>query len=54
LTGLFPSSVAVSGHDVGHTGPAGIIVGFGQPRRASQVAGPVAVASSTSYSSGSG
>jgi hypothetical protein len=28
LTGLSPSAVVVSGHDVGHIGPADIIVGF--------------------------
>jgi 3-oxoacyl-[acyl-carrier-protein] synthase III len=54
LTGLPPSSVVVSGHDVGHIGPADIIVGFDRLRRADQVDGPVAVASSTPYSFGFG
>jgi 3-oxoacyl-[acyl-carrier-protein] synthase III len=54
LTGLSPSSVVVSGHDVGHIGPADIIVGLDRLRRAGQVDGPVAVASSTPYSFGFG
>ncbi|HTR95977.1 MAG TPA: hypothetical protein VMI73_29945 [Trebonia sp.] len=54
LTGLPPSAVVVSGHDVGHIGPADIIVGFDRLRRAGQVDGPVAVASSTPYSFGFG
>jgi 3-oxoacyl-[acyl-carrier-protein] synthase-3 len=54
LTGLSPASVVVSGHDVGHIGPADIIVGFDRLRRAGQVDGPVAVASSTPYSFGFG
>lgn len=54
LTGLPPSSVVVSGHDVGHIGPADIIVGFDRLRRAGQLDGPVAVASSTPYSFGFG
>jgi 3-oxoacyl-[acyl-carrier-protein] synthase III len=54
LTGLSPSSVVVSGHDVGHIGPADIIVGFDRLRRAGQIDGPVAVASSTPYSFGFG
>jgi 3-oxoacyl-[acyl-carrier-protein] synthase III len=54
LTGLSPASVVVSGHDVGHIGPADIIVGIDRLRRAGQVDGPVAVASSTPYSFGFG
>ena len=54
LTGLSPSAVVVSGHDVGHIGPADIIVGIDRLRRAGQVDGPVAVASSTPYSFGFG
>lgn len=54
LTGLSPSAVIVSGHDVGHIGPADIIVGVDRLRRAGQVDGPVAVASSTPYSFGFG
>ena len=54
LTGLPPDAVVVSGHDVGHIGPADIIVGFDRLRRAGQVDGPVAVASSTPYSFGFG
>jgi hypothetical protein len=54
LTGLPPSAVVVSGHDVGHIGPADIIVGFDRLRRAGQVDGAVAVASSTPYSFGFG
>jgi hypothetical protein len=44
----------VSGHDVRHIGPADIIVGFDRLRRAGQVDGLVAVASSTSYLFGFG
>jgi 3-oxoacyl-[acyl-carrier-protein] synthase III len=54
LTGLPPSAVVVSGHRVGHIGPADIIVGFDQLCRAGQLDGPVAVASSTPYSFGFG
>jgi len=54
LTGLSPSAVVVTGHDVGHIGPADIIVGVDRLRRAGQVDGPVAVASSTPYSFGFG
>jgi 3-oxoacyl-[acyl-carrier-protein] synthase III len=54
LTGLPASSVVVTGHDVGHIGPADIIVGFDRLRRAGQLDGPVAVASSTPYSFGFG
>jgi hypothetical protein len=46
--------VVVTGHDVGHIGPADIIVGFERLCRAGQVDGPVAVASSTPYSFGFG
>jgi hypothetical protein len=53
-TGLSPSTVVVSGHDVGHIGPADIIVGIDRLRHAGQVDGPVAVASSTPYSFGFG
>lgn len=44
----------VSGHSVGHIGPADIIVGFERLSRAGQLDGPVAVASSTPYSFGFG
>ena len=44
----------ISGHDVGHIGPADIIVASTGVRRAGQVDGPVAVASSTPYSFGLG
>lgn len=54
LTGLPAPSVVVTGHDVGHIGPADIIVGFDRLRRAGQVDGPVAVASSTPYAFGFG
>ncbi len=54
LAGLSPSAVVVSGHDVGHIGPADVIVGFDRLRRAGQVDGPVAVAASTPYSFGFG
>lgn len=54
LTGLSPSAVVVTGHEVGHIGPADIIVGVDRLRRAGQVDGPVAVASSTPYSFGFG
>ncbi len=54
LSGLPPSAVMVSGHDVGHIGPAGIIVDVGRLRRAGQAGGPVAVASSTPCSFGFG
>ena len=50
LTALPPSSVVVSGHEVGYIGPADIIVGVDRPRRAGQPGGPVTVASSTPYS----
>jgi 3-oxoacyl-[acyl-carrier-protein] synthase III len=54
LTGLPPSSVVVSGHEVGHIGPVDIIVGLDRLRRAGPLDGPVAVASSTPYSFGFG
>jgi hypothetical protein len=54
LTGLPPSAVVVSGHSVGHIGPADIIVGFDRLCRAGQLDGPVAVASSTPYAFGFG
>ena len=54
LTGLPPSSVVVSGHSVGHIGPADVIVGFDRLCRAGQLDGPVAVASSTPYAFGFG
>jgi 3-oxoacyl-[acyl-carrier-protein] synthase III len=54
LTGLPSSSVVVSGHEVGHIGPADIIVGVDRLHRAGQLDGPVAVASSTPYSFGFG
>ncbi len=54
LTGLPPSAVVVSGHDVGHIGPADIIVGLDRLVRAGQLDGPVGVASSTPYSFGFG
>ena len=44
----------VSGHSVGHIGPADIIVGFDRLCRAGQLDGPVAVASSTPYVFGFG
>jgi 3-oxoacyl-[acyl-carrier-protein] synthase III len=54
LTGLPPSSVVVTGHEVGHIGPADIIVGIDRLHRADQLDGPVAVASSTPHSFGFG
>ena len=54
LTGLPPSAVVVSGHDVGHIGPADIIVGLDRLVRAGQLDGPVGVAASTPYSFGFG
>jgi 3-oxoacyl-[acyl-carrier-protein] synthase III len=54
LTGLPPSAVVVSGHDVGHIGPADIIVGLDRLVRAGQLDGPVGLASSTPYSFGFG
>jgi 3-oxoacyl-[acyl-carrier-protein] synthase III len=54
LTGLGPDAVVVSGDDVGHIGPADVIVGLHRLTRAGQLDGPVAVASSTPYSFGFG
>jgi 3-oxoacyl-[acyl-carrier-protein] synthase III len=54
LTGLPPSSVVVSGPDIGHLGPADLVVGLDQLRRAGQIDGPVALAASTPYAFGFG
>jgi 3-oxoacyl-[acyl-carrier-protein] synthase III len=54
LTALAPEAVVVTGDDVGHIGPADVIVGLHRLTRDGPVDGPVAVASSTPYSFGFG
>ncbi len=54
LAGLPADAVAVTGDDVGHLGPADVIVGLQHLADRNQLDGPVAVASSTPYSFGFG